>query len=107
MDVNELTSEELRKLADERSNVKTLDIDGLVVHVDTAAVKSWKAFRVASQITEDLTPQSLQVMIEYVELISDVNEQAIVSHCGGDNASLEDVVRTIARIINEASPKKS
>ena len=106
MDVTELTADELRELANQRSNAKTLDIDGLTVHVDSEKCKSWKAFRIMAQFTNGVTPQSLQTMIDFVELVSDVDEAAIVEHCGGDNASLEDVLNVISQIIVEATPKK-
>ena len=105
MDVNELSADELRKLADEKSNVKTLDVDGLIVHVDMDKCKSWKAFRLMANMTSDLTPDTLQTMLDFVEAISDVDEDIIVEHCGGDDATLEDVVRTISTIIAESQPK--
>ena len=108
MDANELTADELRKLADEKSSVRTLDIDGFIVHVDTEKCKSWKAYRLVSKLADgNMNNDAVQAMIEFVELVADVDESKIVKHCGGENASLESVMHVISRIISESYPKNS
>ena len=114
MDVNNLsvdelrglTPDELKQLVDDKLTVRTFDVDGLTVTVDTELCKSWKAFRIMSKLNGELSAESLQIMIDFVELVSDVDEETIVNHCGGDNASLESVVNTISKIISECFPKK-
>ena len=92
-----------------KKNVKTVDIDGLTVHVNTDLCKSWKAYRLMLKFADADTigPDSLPPMIEFVELVSDVDEEAIVEHCGGDSAPFESVMDVMGRIITEATPKNS
>jgi len=105
MDVNELSADELRKLADEKSTVRTIDVDGLVVHVDTAKCKSWHAFKIMSSVDAELNAETLQKMIDFIELVTDIDEQTIIEHCGGESASFESVVLTVSKIVSECYPK--
>lgn len=105
MDVNELSADELRKLADEKTTTRTLDIDGLVVHVDTEKCKSWNAFKIMSSIGIELDVHTMQKMIDFIELVTDVDEQTIIEHCGGESASFESVVLTVSKIVSECYPK--
>lgn len=107
MDVNELTADELRKLADEKSNTatRTVDVGGLIVHVDTERCKSWKAFRIMSGINGEFDISTLSAMFDLIELVTDVDEDKIVEHCGGDDASLEAVAKTVSEIVAECYPK--
>ena len=107
MDVNELTADELRKLADEKSleAERVIDVDGLTVTVNPERCKSWKAFRIMSSVSGEFNLDTLAAMFDLVELVTDVNEQIIVEHCGGDDASLEAVAGTVSKIVAECYPK--
>ena len=107
MDVNDLTAEELRKLADEKalSGERVIDVDGMTVHIDVEKCKSWKAFTIMSSVTEELTFETLRAMLDFIEYITDVDEAQIIEHCGGEDASLESVVSVVAQIVSECYPK--
>ena len=107
MDVDELTADELRKLADEKSqnDVRTIDVDGLTVHVDGERCKSWKAFRIMASVSGEFDLNTLSSMFDLIELVTDVDEQTIVEHCGWDDASLESVARMVSMIVAECYPK--
>ena len=96
--------------AAKKSNIKTVDIDGLTVNIDEDVCKSWNAYRLMLQFCKDggeITPDALPSIIAFVELVSDVDEAAIVEHCGGNSAPFESVMGVMARIISEAAPKNS
>ena len=107
MDVNELTADELRKLADEKSleAERVIDVDGLTVTVNPERCKSWKAFRIMSSVSGEFSLETLGAMFDLVELVTDVDEQTIVDHCGGDDASLEAVAGMVSKIVAECYPK--
>lgn len=107
MDVNELSAEELRKLADEKSNAgeRVIDVDGMTVHIDVDKCASWKAFKIMSAVTDELSFETLRAMLDFIEYLTDVDEAKIIEHCGGDDASLESVVQTVAQIVSECYPK--
>ena len=54
---------------------------------------------------EQITAQTLPLIVEFVELVSDVDEAAIVEHYGGVKASMQDVMAVMSQIIQEAAPK--
>lgn len=109
MDVNELGYEELLELAKSKapveSGMRTVDVDGFIVHVNDAATRSWKAFDILSEIGEDLTPKSLRKMFEFIGLVTDVDEQKILEYCGGELALFEDVVVLASKIAASVYPK--
>lgn len=94
-------------MAAKSTSVKTLDIDGLTVHIDTEICQGWTAYRLMCQFAdkEQITAQTLPLIVEFVELVSDVDEAAIVEHCGGVKASMQDVMAVMSQIIQEAAPK--
>ena len=94
-------------MAAKSTSVKTLDIDGLTVHIDSEVMKSWTACRLMCQFAthEEITAQTLPLMVEFVELVSDTTEAEIVEHCGGAKAPIADVLAVMVQIIQEAAPK--
>lgn len=108
MDVNDMTADELRKLADEKSSepYREIEVDGLTVHVDNVKCKSWEAFKIMASISDKkLNAETISTMVQFVELVTDVDEERIIEHCGGENASFESVLTLIAKIVNECQPK--
>ena len=84
---------------------KTVEVDGLEVTVDMDKVRSWNMFKLVSQLDGELDARTVGLMFDIIKLATDVDEDAIVDHCGGDAASMEDVVRTASLIIAELYPK--
>lgn len=111
MDVNNLSYEELLELAASkapaRDNTRTVDVDGLIVHVDDVAARSWKAFSIISECGEELTPYSLRKMVEFIELVTDVDEAKMLEICGGELASVDDMATLAAKIVTYCYPKVS
>ena len=111
MNVEEMSAEQLMALAQEKAgdapaaSIRTVEVEGLVVQVDDAKTKSWPAFRILSGVVGDVTPESIESMMGFIALVTDVNEKTIVEHCGGDTASFEDVLRVASAIIGACYPK--
>ena len=109
MDANELSYEELLALAKSKApandGLRTVDVDGLIVHVNDKAARSWKAFDIISQCGEELTPFTLRKMIEFIELVTDVDESKMLEICGGDYASIDDMALLAAKIVTHCYPK--
>ena len=107
MDVTELSADELRRLADEKAGEeeRVFEVEGLTVRAYPAKCKSWKAVRIMSNVSGEFDIQAVQAMLDFVGLVTDVDEDAIVAHCGGDAASFEDVVRVVSLIVKECYPK--
>jgi len=109
MDANELSYEELLALAKSKAPVKddmrTVDVDGLIVHVNDKAARSWKAFDIISECGEELTPHSLRKMVEFIELVTDVDEAKMLDACGGEFASVNDMAMLAAKIVTYCYPK--
>ena len=109
MDVNELSYDELLEIAKSKApdtpDMRTIDVDGFIVRVNDAATRSWKAFDILSEVGEDLTPKSLHKMFEFIELVTDANEQKILEYCGGELAPFEDVVILASKIAASVYPK--
>lgn len=113
MNVEDMTVEELKALVESRagaeapaSSVRHITVEGMEVCINEDAVKGWKAFRLASKLDGTVTSETIGTMMEFVALVTDTDEAAIVEHCGGESASFEDVVRVASEILMECSPKK-
>ena len=108
MNIEDMTAEQLRELAAAKAqgDTREVDIDGLIVHIDSAKCKSWKAFKMFSSLSSDMDFESMQRMMDFIAFCTDTDEDAIVEHCGGENASIDDVVNVVAKIISECFPKK-
>lgn len=115
MEVENMTAEELYQLAAAKAgatddaapanSTRHVNVDGLEVAINEKRVKSWRAFKMVSKLNGDLNPDSARLMLDFVSYVTDCDEDAIVEHCGGDDASMEDVIRTAAQIMNECYPK--
>lgn len=112
MNLEEMSREELIEAAKQAggelpsaASVKTVEVDGMEVHIDTDQVKSWKMFKLVSQLDGELDAKAIALMFEVIELATDVDEEKIVEHCGGENATMEAVILTASRIIKELYPK--
>lgn len=112
MDVENLSYEELLELA--RSKAPTavsvwreVDVDGIHVRVNNNAVRSWKAFDLLSTIGDELTPLAVRKMVDFIELTTDMTEAKLLDLCGGEYASVDDVVQLASKIIMNCYPKNS
>ena len=110
MDVDNLTREELLELlaekkAEPEDRWREVDVDGIAVRVDTRAVKSWKAFDIMAGIGDELTPQAIRRMVDFIEFTTDMTERKMLDLCGGDMASVEDVVELASKILSHCYPK--
>ena len=110
MDAESMTTEELYALAqskeDSGAEARTLDIEGLAVTVYPAKARTWKAYRIlrdAMHSPDDM--QRFDALLALVAFATSVDEEAIIAHCGGDDASVEDVVRVASKIVAECTPK--
>ena len=110
MNAEEMSPEQLMELARAKSGAmppetRTIEVDGLTVTIDGAKVMSWPAWRIASKVTGEVSVETVDAMMQFVALVSDVDEAAIVAHHGGDSAPIEDVIGTAARILEACYPK--
>lgn len=111
MNVEEMSAEQLMALAQTKAehvsatSTRTVEVDGLVVHVDDTKTKGWNAFRILSGVVGEVTPEAVDAMMAFIDLVTDTNEQAIIEHCGGDTATIEDVLRVASTIVEECYPK--
>lgn len=111
MNVEDMTFDELKALVESRagdspaSSVRHITVDGMGVAIDTDAVKSWRAFRLASKLDGTFDADTVDIMMQFIDLVTDTDETGIIEHCGGDRASLEDVVRVASLILTECYPK--
>lgn len=115
MEVENMTAEELYQLAAAKagatddaapaSSTRHVTVDGLEVAINEKRIKSWQAFKIVSKLNGEFNMDTAQLMFEFISYVTDCDEAAIVEHCGGEDAQLEDVVRTAAQIINECYPK--
>lgn len=106
--MNDLSYEELLEIAKAKApetSARTVDVDGLIVHVNDAAARSWKAFNIISEVDAELTPYSLRKMVEFIELVTDVDEAKMLETCGGELASVDDMATLAAKIVTYCYPK--
>ena len=109
MDAESMTAEELYALARSKDGgieSRTVDIEGLAVTVYPEKAKTWKAYRILSDAMH--SPDDMKrfdSLLALVEYVTDVDEGAIIEHCGGDDAPIEDVVRIASKIVAECTPK--
>lgn len=80
-------------------------IDGLKVNVDQAKASDWHSFSLLRKANEKSQFDQLAVLLELIEYITDVNEDIIVEHLGGDTAQAADVIALVSKIIQAATPK--
>lgn len=93
---------------DSTDRIRTLDIEGLTVQVDTVKTGSWEAFKLlrkAREATDDL--DQFDAMLSLMEFATDQTEETIVEHCGGADAQFIEVVRIISLIVAGCYPKNS
>lgn len=111
MDVENLSREELLEIVKAvptaASEWREVDVNGLAVCVNEKAAKSWKAFDLLSTIPEELTPLAVRKMVDFIELTTDVTEERLLEACGGEYASVDDVVTLASQIITHCYPKNS
>lgn len=114
MNAEEMTAEQLMELAQAKaagdelaaSSSRVVDIDGVKVTIDVAKLQSWNAFNLIRGIENDENQLSkIDAAMRFVEYVSDFDEEAIVQHCGGDDAAASVVVAFAMRIIQGCYPK--
>ena len=85
---------------------KTVTVNGEEFPVLTNKLGSWKVFRMlaAARKEEDEYEKAMDML--YIALfITGLSEDEFVEKCGGDDASVAQVLETAATIIAEAYPK--
>lgn len=109
-----MTAEQLMELAAAKAGAEEVpassrrEVDGLAFEVDEKRLKSWRALRMMRGIVgngEGFSVEALDAMLGFIAYVTDLDEDAIVEHCGGDEAPMEDVVALVARIAAEIYPK--
>lgn len=126
MRAEDMTAEQLRELADTKTADELREVlmamagaeevpasshrevDGLGFEVDEKRLKSWRALRMMRGIVAgggEFSVEALDAMLGFIAYTTDLDEDAIVEHCGGDEAPMEDVVALVARIAAEIYPK--
>ena len=80
-------------------------IDGLAVNIDQAKASDWHAFSLLRKANGKSQFDQLAVLLELIEYITDVDEDIIVEHLGGDTAQASDVIALVSKIIQAATPK--
>lgn len=84
------------------------EVDGLAFEVDEARLKSWRALRMMRGIVAnggEFSVEALDAMLAFIAYTTDLDEDAIVEHCGGEEAPMEDVVSLVAKVSAEIYPK--
>ena len=87
-------------------NIRTVEVEGITVHVDTVKTGSWEAFKLlrkARQAEDELS--QFDVMVELMAYATDQSEETVVGHLGGEAAQMVDVVRIVSQIVSECYPK--
>lgn len=80
-------------------------IDGLKVNIDQAKASDWHSFSLLRKANGESQFDQLAVLLELIEYITDVDEDIIVEHLGGDTAQASDVIALVSKIIQAATPK--
>lgn len=80
-------------------------IDGLKVNIDQKKASDWHSFSLLRKANGESQFDQLAVLLELIEYITDVNEDIIVEHLGGDTAQAADVIALVSKIIQAATPK--
>jgi len=80
-------------------------IDGLKVEIDQKKASDWHSFSLLRKANGESQFDQLAVLLELIEYITDVDEDAIVAHLGGDTAQAADVIALVSKIIQAATPK--
>ena len=80
-------------------------IKGLKVDIDQAKASDWHSFSLLRKANNADQFDQLAVLLELIEYITDVNEDIIVEHLGGDTAQAADVIALVSKIIQAATPK--
>lgn len=80
-------------------------IDGLNVNIDQKKASDWHSFSLLRKASGESQFEQLAVLLELIEYITDVDEDIIVEHLGGDTAQAADVIALVSKIIQAATPK--
>lgn len=114
MRAEDMTAEQLMELAAAKAGAEevpassTREVDGLSFEVDERRMRSYRALRLMRAIVAqdgEFSVEALDAMIAFIEYVTDLDEDAIVEHCGGDEAPMEAVVALVARICAGLYPK--
>lgn len=110
MNADNMTADELYALAQQKAGsaqeVREMDVDGLAVKVYPHKANSWKAYRILREAMgagDDMA--RFDAMLALVTLATDVDEERIIEHCGGEEAQTPDVVRIVSEIVAGCYPK--
>lgn len=110
MEAENMTAEQLLALAQQKSaaapEARAIDVDGMAVTVYPQKANSWRAYRILRDaMGAEADMDKFDAMLALVEFATDVDEEAIIAHCGGDEAQAPDVVRMVSEILAGCFPK--
>lgn len=96
-----------RNAGEQSPAFRVVVVDGMTIRIDESKLYSWRGYQIVKKLrgVEEITPDSFDVMLEYIAFVTDADENAIVEHLGGDDAQVVDVITLAAHIINELKIK--
>lgn len=82
-------------------------INGIEVAINREAATSWAAFKIMRTLNSEDADSfaKMDAALQYAQLVSGLDEDAIVEIAGGVDAGVEAVFNVVAQIIQAASPK--
>jgi hypothetical protein len=85
----------------------TVVVNGHEVAIDAQAATSWEAFRILRALNSEESDniEKMDAALRYAQLVSGMDEDALVGLAGGMAAQISDVMEVVAQIIAAASPK--
>ena len=89
------------------SPLRPVTVQGVEVHVDDSKAASWKAFKMVGVISDPdaAVTAKMQAMFDLIGYVTDTDEDEIVERCGGDDASVQNVMEFATALVAEAVPK--
>ena len=91
----------------ENGTIQALNVNGLEFEADMAKARTWGAFSHMRIIADETADDASRVnhMFSLIEYATNLDESAIVEHCGGGDAPFSDVFAMVSGIIAELYPK--
>ena len=82
-------------------------VNGVEISIDRDAATSWDAFKLLRVLNDPASDNiaKMDAALAYAQLVSGLDEDAIVGIAGGGRVQIEEVMAVIAAIIEAASPK--
>ena len=110
MNAEEMTAEQLMELAREKGGPDTgaaeHEVDGVRFKVRPERLRSWTAVKMISQLRDgEVDLGKMLAMMDFVCFATDLDEGAILDHCGGEDAPFDDVMVFLADVSKAIFPK--